>query len=500
MSHTSVPHYKEEHFSLSLFLFTVVATLAGLALVLWLLLPAQTWQEQLHSRGWTYVAAFLAFSLFNAFVEFFFHRYVLHKPVVPFLSRFYRQHTKHHSLTRIGRKQTPAGREVPFIENQFPMIHAEQHEASFFPWYTLIAFSAFIAPLLALLQWVLPSFPWFFGGLAALASSVTLYEVFHAIEHWPFEKWGPLIDSAKVGKFWRMVYSFHLRHHAVIDCNEAISGFFTLPVPDWAFGTFILPKTLYTDGEEWAPAQFVSPEPCRFIRWLDRFTDNQVAQRRLRARNEPARALVFTRGEKIATWLTHGLGLLISCAALALLVTFACLRGDVLHVVTFSIFGATLVLLYAFSLLYHSLRSGEAKRLIFRFKRAAVFLLIAGTYTPFLLISMRGPWGWTLFGVVWGLCVTGVVLQFLFAERFKAALSIGTLVVGWLAIIAIKPMIAVLPDGGFWLVLAGGLCYTVGTLVNRWERLRYQQALRRAFILGGSVCHVIAVLLFVLPG
>src|SRR5581483_1894077 len=123
-------------------------------------------------------------SLFNCFVEYFFHRYVLHKPVVPFLSRFYRQHTKHHSLTRIAKRRTPEGREVPFVENIYPVVEPEQGEASFFPWYSLAIFSLVVTPLLILGQWLAPSFPWFFSGYGALAFSLTLYEVFHAIEHW----------------------------------------------------------------------------------------------------------------------------------------------------------------------------------------------------------------------------------------------------------------------------------------------------------------------------
>ncbi len=272
----------EEEFSLPLFLFTVAITLAGLAGLLRLLAPAAVWHTQLSASPWRFVAAFLSLTMLNCFVEYFFHRYVLHKPVLPLFSRLYRQHTLHHNLTRIARRRTPGGRDVPFIENIYPITTKEQGEASFFPWFTMAGFAAFVTPLLALLQWLAPSFPWFFAGFTAIAGSLCLYELFHAVEHWSFETWGPLIEHPRFGWFWRKVYSFHLRHHAVIDCNEAISGFFTLPVADWTFGTFILPKSLYADGSEWQPAEFTSPRPRAFIRWCDRMSDQLVQRRRQR--------------------------------------------------------------------------------------------------------------------------------------------------------------------------------------------------------------------------
>ena len=143
-------------------------------------------------------------------------------------------HTRPHALTRIGQTPGRGGRGIVFIENKFPIVAPEQREASFFPWYSMAIFAGILTPLLALLQWLLPSFPWFFAGFAALAVSLMLYEILHAIDHWPFEKWGPLIEHLRWGRFWRPVYGFHLRHHAVIDCNESISGFFGLPLADWA--------------------------------------------------------------------------------------------------------------------------------------------------------------------------------------------------------------------------------------------------------------------------
>ena len=303
----SSPARKSEAFSLPLFFLTLAVTLVALGFGLKCAAFPEVWDAQILARPWKYAAAFLAVSLLNCFIEYFFHRYVLHKPVLPVLRRFYRQHTKHHNLTRIVRRWTPGGRGIPFVENVYPMTEPEQGEASFFPWYTLAAFALLVTPVLALAQWLMPSFPWFFSGYAALALSLTLYEVFHAIEHWSFEKWTPLIEHRRWGWFWRKVYSFHLRHHAVIDCNEAISGFFLLPLADVVFGTCALPKTLYIDGAEWEPAEFRSPRPCRFIRWCDRKADALVQNRRRDARNAFAPAsLPNARQEEIAQPLICG--------------------------------------------------------------------------------------------------------------------------------------------------------------------------------------------------
>lgn len=276
--------HEGEELSPLLFAFTVVATLAGLVLGLKFLAPAEIWQAQWAAPAWKFAVVLLAMTGFNCFVEYFFHRYVLHKPVIPLLSHFYRQHTLHHSLTRIGRQRTPQGRMVPFIENIYPITQPEQTEASFFPWYTLAAFALVVTPLLALGHWLAPSFPWFVGGYAAMACSLIIYEGFHAIEHWPLARWAPLIEHPRWGGFWRKIYSFHLRHHAVIECNEGVSGFFTLPLADWLFGTCVYPKTLYADSSEWHPAHFERPQPRLLVRWLDRVTDAIVSRRRRRAR------------------------------------------------------------------------------------------------------------------------------------------------------------------------------------------------------------------------
>lgn len=278
---------EHKDFSYTLFAMTNLVLSSLIVLTFAIVLPRSVWNTQWQAPFWKLVVVFVSMKMFNCFLEYVFHRYVLHKPVAAFLSYFYKSHTKHHSLTRIGKRRTPSGKEIPYvfeIENSYPITKPEQAEASFFPWYSLVVFSVVISPLLVLLQWVFPTYPWFVGGNLALLASLVLYEFVHAFEHWPNEWWDAKIEHPKWGSFWRKVYSFHLRHHAVIDCNEAISGFFTLPIGDWVFGTMIMPTTLYVDGGEWEEKDFVSPKPVRFIAWLDKVTQELVEKRRLKER------------------------------------------------------------------------------------------------------------------------------------------------------------------------------------------------------------------------
>jgi hemolysin III len=498
MAHSPTPEAAHtEDFSLPLFAFTILSTLLGLGVVLRFAFPA-VWDEQFRASAAMAVAAFFAVSLVNCFVEYFFHRYVLHIPAVPVLRRLYGQHTLHHSLTRIARKPTRDGRGILFIENKYPIVEPEQSEASFFPWYSLAVFAVIFTPLLASLQWLLPSFPWFFSGFAALASSLALYEILHAIDHWPFETWEPLIEHRRWGRFWRPVYGFHLRHHAVIDCNESISGFFGLPLADWAFGTCVIPKTIYADGEEWAPDKFVSPRPCWLIRQIDQWAHGTVADRKAGAASagvERAR----TRTEKIVNWVTQGIGLAASIAVLTLLIVFSSMRGNAWQVVSFTVFGLALLLLYTASTLQRAWRTGRTKQFFLRFDHAAVFLLIAGTYTPFLLAGLHGPWGWILFGVILGLCGAGAVFQFLSGGRFPVATALACLAVGCLIILALRPLVEAFPHWGQGLLLAGGLCYAAAIGFHLWQSLRYRDTFRHAFVLGGGTCHLLAAVLFLLP-
>jgi hemolysin III len=207
----------------------------------------------------------------------------------------------------------------------------------------------------------------------------------------------------------------------------------------------------------------------------------------------------YPPGEERANQLTHGLGAALGVAGCALMVVASSRNGDAWHVVSTAIFGATLVLLYTASTLYHSVTDEKRQRLLRKFDHAAIFLLIAGTYTPFVLVTLRGPWGWSLFGVVWGLAVVGVTLKFWFAGRFRVASTIIYIAMGWLVMIAIKPLMAALPAGGLQLLVAGGLCYTGGAVFYLWRSLPYHHAIWHLFVLGGSVCHWAAVYFHVVP-
>jgi hemolysin III len=207
----------------------------------------------------------------------------------------------------------------------------------------------------------------------------------------------------------------------------------------------------------------------------------------------------YTQGEERANQLTHAVGVVLGLVGLVLLVVFACRHGDAWHVVSSAIFGVTLVLLYSASTLYHTFEGEATKVLLRKFDHAAIFLLIAGTYTPFVLVTLRGPWGWSLFGVIWGLALAGVVLKFWFAGRFRGISTLIYVVMGWLVLIAIKPLLAALPAGGMTLLVAGGISYTGGAAFYLWKRLPYHHAIWHLFVLAGSACHWAAVFLYVLP-
>ncbi|MEW8092449.1 MAG: hemolysin III family protein [Candidatus Thiodiazotropha endolucinida] len=207
----------------------------------------------------------------------------------------------------------------------------------------------------------------------------------------------------------------------------------------------------------------------------------------------------YSIGEEIAHAITHGVGVLLSIGGLAVLVAFSALYGDVWHITSSSIYGATLILLYSFSTLYHGIPYPKAKRVLQRLDHAAIFLLIAGTYTPFTLVNLRGPWGWTMFGLVWGIAIVGMVLELACRKRYKWLSLSLYLGLGWLVLIAIKPMLLSVETGGLLLLLAGGLCYSLGVIFYVWKRLTYHHAVWHLFVLTGSVLHFFSVLFYVVP-
>lgn len=207
----------------------------------------------------------------------------------------------------------------------------------------------------------------------------------------------------------------------------------------------------------------------------------------------------YTLGEEIANALTHGVGVGLAIAALAVLVTFSGLYGDVWRVVSFSIYGATLVLLYLASTLYHGFRSPGLKRIFKGLDHAAIFLLIAGTYTPFTLVTLRGAWGWTLFGLIWGFALSGITFETIFLGRYMRYVVAMYIAMGWLAVIAVKPLLEALPTGGLVWLASGGLAYTGGVVFYAWKSLPFGHAVWHLFVLAGSACHFFAMLFYVLP-
>ncbi len=199
-------------------------------------------------------------------------------------------------------------------------------------------------------------------------------------------------------------------------------------------------------------------------------------------------------GEEIANSVSHGVGVLAALAATPFLVLAAARRGGALAIVGASVFAGTTVVLYLASTLYHALPRNRAKRVFQVIDHSAIFLLIAGTYTPFTLGVLRGAWGWTLFGVVWGLAVLGVTLKSLGGIRYPRLSAMLYLGMGWLALIAIRPLWVHLPAAGWLWLIAGGLAYTAGMAFYAAERVRYGHLVWHLFVLLGTGCHFIAVL------
>jgi hemolysin III len=207
----------------------------------------------------------------------------------------------------------------------------------------------------------------------------------------------------------------------------------------------------------------------------------------------------YSPGEEIANSITHGIGVVLAIAALGVLVIFSGRTGNIWHIVSVCVYGTTLILLYTASTLYHSIQHPRAKSILQILDHSAIFLLIAGTYTPFTLVSLRGPWGWSLFGVIWGLAVVGMLFQLLNLKHWRTASVILYICMGWAVIVAIKPLIANVATGGVVFLVLGGIAYTSGVLFYKQKRLKYNHAVWHLFVLAGSILHFFAILFYVLP-
>jgi hemolysin III len=208
---------------------------------------------------------------------------------------------------------------------------------------------------------------------------------------------------------------------------------------------------------------------------------------------------LYSVTEEVLHTITHGIGMLLSIAGLAVLVAYASENGDGWHVVASSIYGATLILLYSASTFYHGISHPRAKRLLQQFDHAAIYLLIAGTYTPFLLVNLREDWGWWLFSIIWVVAITGAVFEFCSYKPFKR-LSLGLyLSMGWMIVVAINPMLQNVSTGGLLLLLAGGLSYTCGAYFYVKEQIPYHHVIWHLFVLAGSILHYFSILFYVIP-
>jgi len=213
-----------------------------------------------------------------------------------------------------------------------------------------------------------------------------------------------------------------------------------------------------------------------------------------------ARALPrFSLAEEIAHGVSHGIGIVLAIVGLTVLVAESAAHGDPWLVTSSAIFGTTLILLYTASTLYHSIPLPRAKRVLRVLDHSAIYLLIAGTYTPFTLVSLRGPWGWTLFGVVWAGAIGGILFKTFALGRARIFSVLLYLALGWCVIFAFGPLEQRLAPGGLALLLGGGVCYSLGLAFFAWQRLRFHHFIWHLFVLGGSVCHYFAVLLYVVP-
>ncbi len=206
---------------------------------------------------------------------------------------------------------------------------------------------------------------------------------------------------------------------------------------------------------------------------------------------------VFTKGEEIANSIIHGIGALLSIAALVILIVHASIHGTAWHVVSFTLFGVTMVLLYFSSTLVHAFPEGKVKDLFEIFDHSAIYFFIAGTYTPFLFIAVKGWIGWTLFGIVWGLAIGGTVFKSFFVKKFLHVSTLLYIVLGWLIVFAWGSIVDNVHPTGIVLLVTGGVLYTLGSIFYVWRGFKFHHAVWHLFVLAGSITHFFSVLYLV---
>ncbi|MGA1822097.1 MAG: PAQR family membrane homeostasis protein TrhA [Thermoplasmatota archaeon] len=230
---------------------------------------------------------------------------------------------------------------------------------------------------------------------------------------------------------------------------------------------------------------------------LNEAHDTRIVPRGTRPR---ARVTVDPEGEEIASSVTHGIGFILGTVELILLVVFSSLYGDAWTIVSCSIFGATIVMMYAMSTLYHGLRGRRVKHIFKILDHSSIFFLIAGTYTPFTLVFLRGPWGWTLFGIVWAGFILGTVFKSLAVKKMNILSTATYIIMGWGAVIALKELIDKVPPGALIFLILGGLMYTIGVPFYAMKKIPFNHAVWHLFVLAGTTFHFLSVFLYVIPG
>ncbi len=205
----------------------------------------------------------------------------------------------------------------------------------------------------------------------------------------------------------------------------------------------------------------------------------------------------FSVAEEVWHAITHGVGFILSIAALALLVSFATFPGSALYITAAAIYGAALIVMYGSSTLYHAITHKKAKQLFQKFDHAAIYFLIAGTYTPILLITVGGAWGWTLFGIEWGIAVIGISLKFIYPGRFELLSLIAYVFMGWLIVFVFETFKTNIDPTGFWFIVAGGIAYTGGIVFYVKDRITHFHTVWHLFVMLGSILQFFAILLYV---
>lgn len=208
---------------------------------------------------------------------------------------------------------------------------------------------------------------------------------------------------------------------------------------------------------------------------------------------------IQTVGEEIANAITHGIGTALSIVGLIILIVAAVTLQDMWRIIAVSIYGGTLVFLYLASTLYHSFHFHPVKRIFHIMDHIGIFFLIAGTYTPILLIRMRDTPGWILFIAIWTAAIVGAAIKAFFTDRYTKLSSLIYIAMGWAVIVRFDAFASAVDPGGLWLIIAGGLSYTIGVIPFLWHRLPYNHAIWHLFVIGGSACHFFAILRYILP-